>query len=354
MEVPQAVGSPRHGGLHADEEPARAPARLRTFGLGTERARAMLTQPGKVGAAFLVAGGVAALSASLMAHWSTSDSIILMVIGCLCILGGGAVFHFGGRIPLWAMHVIGVAALVAVTVGAGIGPRGHVDFAALYIWIVVWAALFFSPLVATSYAVAVGIAYALVLAIGPVVPNPLAAWLATFGTSVFAGAVVLGLVSVLRSDARKDPLTGLPNRRSWDEHLENEIERSRRSGSPLSVAMIDLDSFKSVNDRRGHDAGDALLKELAAAWRGVVRGGGDIIARLGGDEFGVLAPGSDATGIERMAERIAEVTPQSVPYSIGTATWDGGESAGDLLRRADNSMYQVKLLHRSRRSPAPH
>ncbi len=159
--------------------------------------------------------------------------------------------------------------------------------------------------------------------------------------------VLVGITSVLRAAAREDPLTGLPNRRSWDERLEEELERSRRSGQTLSVAMIDLDGFKAVNDRAGHEAGDRLLMELARSWRAVIRGGGDFVARLGGDEFGLLAPGSDEIGIRRLIKRLGEAQVAEVVVSIGVATWDRTENASDVVRRADRAMYQTKLRHRS-------
>jgi diguanylate cyclase (GGDEF)-like protein len=151
---------------------------------------------------------------------------------------------------------------------------------------------------------------------------------------------------VLRSAATADPLTGLANRRSWDERLEEELARSRRTGQALSVVMIDLDDFKAVNDRGGHEAGDRLLKELARGWQAAVRGGGEFVARLGGDEFGILAPGSDAIGVRRLTKRLSEVLPTGVVVSIGVATWDGTENASDVLRRADRAMYETELSHR--------
>ena len=151
----------------------------------------------------------------------------------------------------------------------------------------------------------------------------------------------------MQYDIRRDHLTGLDNRRSWDERLAEELERSRRSGAPLSVALLDLDGFKAINDRRGHLAGDLLLQEFAESWRRIVRVGGDFVARLGGDEFGLLAPGSPSTGIRRMAVRQANADPRGIPYSIGVVTWDGSESAGQLMHRADMSMYQAKARRRA-------
>jgi len=152
----------------------------------------------------------------------------------------------------------------------------------------------------------------------------------------------LRIVTELEYDVRQDHLTGLANRQWWDERLGEELVRSRRSGSPVSVAIIDLDGFKAINDRRGHLAGDAELQEFAESWRRVVREGGDFVARLGGDEFGLLAPGSQSGGVWRMAMRHARSEPLGIPYSLGVATWDGSESVDQLMHRADMSMYQAK------------
>jgi diguanylate cyclase (GGDEF)-like protein len=223
-----------------------------------------------------------------------------------------------------------------------VGVTGHVPFADLYIWVVLFAALYFRPVGALAHAAAAGAAYTLVLAFGPVTVAPIQAWCGVFGTAGVAGAIVLGLVSVLRSAAGDDSLTGCANRRSWDERLEEELERSRRTGQPLSVAMIDLDAFKAVNDRGGHRAGDLLLQDVAQRWQETIRHGGDFLARLGGDEFGILAPGSDEAGIRRLARRLAEALPEGASASIGVSTWDGMENAGALLRRADQAMYMTK------------
>lgn len=152
----------------------------------------------------------------------------------------------------------------------------------------------------------------------------------------------LVLVAELRTDAREDHLTGLANRRSWDERLEDELKRSSRSGAPISVALLDLDGFKAVNDRGGHQAGDSVLQEFAKSWLRVVRHGGDFVARLGGDEFGLLAPGSTSSGVRTMAHRHSRNETGGPAYSLGVATWDGAETAGQLMHRADLSMYRSK------------
>ena len=156
----------------------------------------------------------------------------------------------------------------------------------------------------------------------------------------------LRMVTELQGDSRRDHLTGLPNRRAWDERLDEELERSRRSGTLVTVALLDLDGFKSVNDSRGHSGGDLVLRQFADGWRRVLRSGSDFVARLGGDEFGLLAPDLPSAGVRSLADRHASAEPFGISYSLGTATWDRVETAGQLVHRADISMYQTKALAR--------
>ena len=306
------------------------------------RARGLLSRPSGVAVIFWTSGAVAVFTALLVGHWPRRSVITLAVVAGTCVLAAGIRFVAGRRLASWTLHVDVGAATACISVLAVVGVAGDVPFADLYVWVVLFAALYFRPLGALAHVAAAGTAYALVLAFGPGIAAPVQAWFGVFGTAGVAGAIVLGLVSVLRSAAADDPLTGCANRRSWDERLEEEMERSRRTGQPLSIAMIDLDAFKTVNDRGGHRAGDLLLQEVAQRWRGTVRDGGDFLARLGGDEFAILAPGSDETGIRRLGKRLAEALPAGISASIGVATWDRTESAGALLRRADQAMYKTK------------
>jgi len=309
-------------------------------------ARTFFSHPNRVVTMFWFGGVVAVLSAIPLGHWPRHSLLALVAIAALCSAAASARLVAGRWAPLWVLHVDVGLATAAASVLAALGATNHVPFADLYLWVALFAALYFGPPAAITHIAAAGAAYAVVLIFGPHVADPWAAWLAIFGTVAVATAVMIGLVSVLRLAAREDPLTGLANRRSWDERLENEMERSRRTGSPLSIAMFDLDGFKVINDTSGHDAGNRLLQELAHAWQATVRGGGDFLARLGGDEFGLLAPGSDETGIRQLTSRLADALPEAVSTSVGIATWDHTESASDLLRRADQAMYQNKQRRR--------
>jgi diguanylate cyclase (GGDEF)-like protein/PAS domain S-box-containing protein len=152
------------------------------------------------------------------------------------------------------------------------------------------------------------------------------------------------LLERLRELARTDPLTGLANRRLWDERLAVELARAARYERPLCVAAIDLDRFKPYNDTYGHQAGDVLLREATAAWRGALRGA-DLLSRLGGDEFALLLPDCDVPCAEGIVSRLQGMTPggaEGIGCSAGLARWERGESAEAVLARADAALYAAK------------
>jgi diguanylate cyclase (GGDEF)-like protein len=162
-------------------------------------------------------------------------------------------------------------------------------------------------------------------------------------------AEMLGRLEAL---ARTDDLTGLPNRRSWQEHLPRELARAERDQQPLCVAMLDLDNFKDYNDRRGHQAGDRLLKEAAAAWRNRLRTY-DVLARYGGEEFSVILPGCTTERAVRLVERLREATPEGETCSAGIAEWGAEEAAEALVGRADAALYRAKRAGRDQTVVAP-
>jgi diguanylate cyclase (GGDEF)-like protein len=154
--------------------------------------------------------------------------------------------------------------------------------------------------------------------------------------------------------ARTDGLTGVANRRAWDQELPRELARATRSGKPLCVALVDLDHFKAYNDLHGHQAGDRLLKSAAGAWQERLRKT-DLLARYGGEEFAVLLPDCGLDHAVEIAERLRPAQPEGT-CSIGVAAWDGRESATELVARADRALYAAKKGGRNRteadRAPA--
>jgi len=147
--------------------------------------------------------------------------------------------------------------------------------------------------------------------------------------------------------AREDGLTGVANRRTLDERLPQEMARARRQQYALSVVMIDLDFFKRYNDRRGHAAGDALLRNAAQAWLRQLRPS-DLLARYGGEEFTLVLPACDEAQAERMVERLQPLMPERQTFSAGIATWDGQDGPQELLAAADRALLQAKRGGRNR------
>jgi diguanylate cyclase (GGDEF)-like protein/PAS domain S-box-containing protein len=153
----------------------------------------------------------------------------------------------------------------------------------------------------------------------------------------------------LFSLSQTDPLTGLANRRHFFEALDQEIPRSRRYNSPLSVIMIDVNKMKSINDRFGHQAGDEALKKVAEQIQAMRQT--DIAARIGGDEFALLLPSTDRAGAEKLAWRLLESvkairlegdTPVSISLGIAEIGEEDGGQGEALMARADQAMYRAK------------
>ncbi len=170
---------------------------------------------------------------------------------------------------------------------------------------------------------------------------------------------------ILSAQAATDALTGLANRRRFDEALDTEWRRAVRNGAPLSLLLLDVDRFKLYNDRYGHQGGDSCLRGVAAAVAGLVRRPGDLAARYGGEEMAVLLPGADADGAAGVAEQIraaiealaiehlGNLPAQVITASFGVATAQvqaqGSPcSAEELIATADAALYEAKRTGRNR------
>jgi diguanylate cyclase (GGDEF)-like protein len=170
---------------------------------------------------------------------------------------------------------------------------------------------------------------------------------------------IRALQAQLAEQATRDPLTGLANRRLLDELLGRALRRADRSGTPLTLAFLDLDNFKSVNDTYGHDAGDAVLRATAARLQTAVRDA-DVVARYGGDEFVVVYEGADDDSVHRLEQRIDDALSEPInigggvtvrcPVSVGIADTNGSRpNAAALISAADHAMLDVKKT----RTPSP-
>jgi diguanylate cyclase (GGDEF)-like protein len=165
---------------------------------------------------------------------------------------------------------------------------------------------------------------------------------------------MLGLLNIVQRQTQRlatlastDALTGAPNRRSWDLELARACERSQEQRTMLSVAIIDLDRFKSYNDSRGHQAGDRLLREAVAAWTEALPAGA-VLARYGGEEFAVLFPEATAQSAAVAVQRLRRLTPDGQTFSAGIATWDPATDPTTAISAADEALYVAKRSGRDR------
>jgi diguanylate cyclase (GGDEF)-like protein len=159
------------------------------------------------------------------------------------------------------------------------------------------------------------------------------------------------------SHAHTDPLTQTGNRAALFDSLQRELELACRYGTPLSVILLDVDHFKSINDRFGHRTGDAVLRSVARSIKDSVRGS-DILFRYGGEEFVIVLSNTAQDGAVKLAERIRRTVEASVcdirglnlriTLSLGVATLLPGETHQDLLHRVDQAMYLAKRGGRNR------
>ncbi len=182
-------------------------------------------------------------------------------------------------------------------------------------------------------------------------------------TLMLAAMAFIGTVVNLRMQrphilSANDGLTGIMNRRAFEERWAGEVARARRYGRPISIAAIDIDYFKQFNDTYGHAAGDVALRSVAGVIRNRIRAG-DFVARLGGEEFVIALPETSSVNAVELAEDVRRAvaenpitipgsrTPVGVTISLGVASWpEHGEEVSRLLERADNRLYEAKLAGR--------
>ncbi len=294
-------------------------------------------------ALYLVSGALGFVGAA----WPMSPQApvdLLWGIGVLGVGIGTALAAFGRALRPWAVHaavalasvVIGVLAWSSATaVGiVGLGP------------VMTAVALYTAHVLSLPAARAHTVFLLVVAGAGALAAEPsgfLQAWVAlTIALLVLAEAQGR-LARRLRNAADTDPLTGVANRRAWEEQASRHLARALRNGEPLSIAILDLDDFKRVNDEQGHGAGDTLLRELAAGWMSRLRHA-DLLGRYGGDEFVLCLP---ATGREGAADLLARLeATHRFRWSVGLATVQPEDTLSGMLARADEDLYVAKRAGR--------
>ncbi len=254
-----------------------------------------------------------------------------------------------------------VASGCILLVGAldgGVARLVGFDFVTTVLYIVpvgfaAWAAGARAGIACSGFAAAVEAAVTWWASRGAIAPWILAVSIAlellVFLGAAFAFARLRWHLDHHRMLSRTDPLTGVGNARSFDEAIEQELERMGRAPTPLSIVYFDVDHFKGLNDSRGHVAGNELLRLVGETMRASVRAT-DSVARVGGDEFAVLLPRAGQDGCRLAVERLRQRLSQALrlggfanTLSAGAVTFDGPPPLpGELLAAADRAMYQVK------------
>lgn len=296
-------------------------------------------------------GGLTTLLVLALPHPTSLQVPVMVALSSASPFIGLAIYLLRHRIPSGAypwLLATGTVIITILTTAAG-GYAEMVSFSFFYMWIVVYAVLFFSPL---GIAVQVGLAMAGYWAVStlyddssgdlltPLEPMILVSIIATTAT-------VCAQLARAREASEIDPLTRVANRRGLDHVLDLAMQLAERVEPRLNVAMIDVDHFKTINDENGHAVGDQILQQLTTAWRPLLRPE-DSIGRRGGDEFLVVLPGCTTADAAVILERLRTAAPGGVTCSIGAAHRRAGDSASMLVSRADAALYEAKRRGRDR------
>jgi len=269
----------------------------------------------------------------------TSPRTLGVVLTAVALTLWGSLRLAGDRVRAWQLHaVLAIATgLVTLVLAASTTPFGALVTAVSYLWIAIFSGVYHRTWVLLRYlgGIAVGLGVGFWQAGTPSGPQ---AW--AFLVATFAGVALTlnGRVSALRREAMTDPLTGVFTRRAFQRAAELDMARASRTGRPLTLAVLDLDDFKLVNDSHGHAHGDEVLVGLTADWQATLPRD-VLLGRRGGDEFALLFPGR--TLVEAQHE-VGALSDDLCRWSAGLAEWDGGRDLTDLFAAADADLYASK------------
>ncbi|HEU4977789.1 MAG TPA: diguanylate cyclase [Solirubrobacteraceae bacterium] len=310
-------------------------------------------------AALFVAGGLLALVSLGLPHPPGRHDAFVAGLAAIAVVSGLGLALFSQRLDDRLLAGFLAFGVLLITLGVFAGGRAGEIYAFLYIWIAIEAFYFLGQRGALAQLLGIAAASGLTVLAGPLRADQ---WLMVDGTAATVGALVavlrareVRLIARLGEAAHADWLTGLRNRRGFQDALEHEVERALRSGRPSSLVVGDLDGFKRLNDRLGHPVGDEALRHVGLLLREAGRTI-DVAARIGGEEFALLLPDTDEHGAYVVAERLRASVREhlvlagwGVSISLGVTSFPRhATSAAEVLHTADQAMYSAKALGRDR------
>lgn len=338
--------------------------------MGEDRSAVTARDPimGLVAGWLFLAGAPLCVFAMLLPHSPKVDGTAIWIEAGATALLSLPLLIWARRLPrrIYPAAMIVATGVITVTMyfnGERLGAPSS-GTQVYYVWVALYAGYFFNKAEIVVQLAAIAILYAAILSVvhaGSVGPTR---WLLTVAMVCGCASLVYllkrrrdQLMDRLHAAARRDALTGIANRQAFDERLGHELAVTRRSGHPTAVVFLDIDNFKQINDRRGHAAGDEVLRTVATVATQSLRET-DLVARHGGDEFAAILPGANVQQAYQAAERIrlAVLDAQSaeagaVPFTISVGvvdSVDAGEVVDAVVRSADRALYSAKRLGRNR------
>ncbi|HXF31249.1 MAG TPA: GGDEF domain-containing protein [Solirubrobacterales bacterium] len=291
-------------------------------------------------AAIFGVGGLMCLFAAVFPISKTAPTTLATVLGIILLCGSAALLRFGGLVSPRGLQVLAIAGTLinSILVANCTTDYGGALNSFAYLWIGIYAGQFFEQRAARFQAAVLVVASGVALWLSGL-PGMITAWALVAGSSVLATEALARLNSRVRTQLVTDPLTGLLNRSGFVAAAEQMRSVADRTDLPISIALIDLDKFKQVNDLQGHAAGDELLIELGRDWRAELRGS-EVLARFGGDEFALALVGTGRAGAEDALRRLRVASPAD--WSVGVVEWERGESLDRAMAHADEELYRAK------------
>jgi diguanylate cyclase (GGDEF)-like protein len=289
-------------------------------------------------------GGAMCLLAAAFPISSEAPVVLARVTGCVLLVAAALIVRCGRRMSSRDLQAAAIAGTIvnSVLVSACATNYGAALNSFAYLWVGIYAGQFFEQRAVRIQCAVIVVCSGAALAITGL-PGMVTAWVLVAGSSVLASEALARVNTRLRTQLTTDPLTGLLNRAGFAAASQRVRAVAERGALPVTIALIDLDRFKQVNDLQGHAAGDELLTDLGRAWRAELRDS-EVLARFGGDEFALVLPGAGRGGAEEVLRRLH--TASTAEWSVGVVEWERGESIDRALARADAELYRAKRARR--------